>query len=358
MEQGMRAFNTIMVSGGAGFVGSNFIRHIFTKREFTGRIVNVDALTQSGNPLSLRDVEEAYGTKRYIFERADICDRNAMDYILKTYGVECIVHFAAESYANHFNDPSNLITTNIQGTFTLLEAARACWGTRRDVLFHHVSTDEVFGAHGASISENAPYGPHTPYAASKAAGDHLVRAWHHTYDIPVTISNASGNYGPYHFPEELIPRIIINALDNKALPIYGREGDVRDWLYVADHAEAIRRIIAEGRIGETYNIGGETRWRHIDLVKHICATLARATNRQEADFRNLISFVEDAADCSPRHALNCGKIKKELGWKQSVDFDKGLELTVRWYLDNQAWVEEVRSGEHVRWVEKNYGRKN
>jgi len=354
----MRAFKTILVSGGAGFIGSNFIRHILAKKEFTGRIVNIDALTHAGNPLSLRDIEDEHGTKRYIFERADIRDQGAIDRVMNTYGAECIVNFAAESRGDRSpQGSSDLITTNINGAFALLESARAYWGARRDVLFHQVSSGEVFGSIGSSeyISEASPCDPRTPYSASKAAADHLVRAWHSTYGVPVTLSHSSSNYGPYHFPEEMIPLIITNALDSKSFPVYGRKNDVRDWLYVSDHAEAIWQIITKGRIGESYTVGGENEWKNIDLIKHICSVLARATNRQETDFAGLITFVEDGSEHAVRYTVNCAKIKKELGWKQSVDLTRGLELTVRWYLDNQAWVEEVRSGEYARWTRLNFG---
>ena len=354
----MRSFKTIMVTGGAGFIGGNFIRHIFGKTDFTGRVVNVDVLTYAGNPLSLKDVEDAWGTKRYVFERADIRERDAIDRIMTEYDVDCIVHFAAESHVDRsIYGPGDFVTTNINGTFTLLEAARARWAGRTDVLFHHVSTDEVFGSLGASgyFFEDTPYDPRSPYSASKAASDHLVRAWHHTYGLPVTLSNCSNNYGPYHFPEKLIPLMIANMLDGKPLPVYGKGENVRDWLYVIDHAEAIWRVLRGGKTGESYNVGGENEWKNIDLVRRLCAVLARVTNRNETDFTKLITFVQDRPGHDLRYAINCDKIKKELGWKQSVDFEKGLELTVRWYLDNQAWVEEVRSGEYSRWIEKNYG---
>jgi len=354
----MRSFKTIMVTGGAGFIGGNFIRHVLNKKEFSGRIINVDTLTYAGNPLSLRDVEEAHGTKRYIFQRADIRERDAIDKIMAEYDVDCIVHFAAESHVDRsIYGPGDFVTTNINGTFTLLESARAHWSSKEGTLFHHVSTDEVFGSLGDNgyFFEDTPYDPKSPYSASKAASDHLVRAWNHTYGLPVTLSNCSNNYGPYHFPEKLIPLMIANALDGKPLPVYGKGDNVRDWLYVVDHAEAIWRVITRGRIGESYNVGGENEWKNIELVKRLCSVLARATNRSEDEFVKLITFVQDRPGHDHRYAINCDKIKKELGWKQSVDFEKGLELTVRWYLDNQAWVEEVRSGEYSRWIEKNYG---
>lgn len=347
-----------MVTGGAGFIGGNFIRHILAKKEFTGRIINIDALTYAGNPLSLRDVEEAYGTKRYIFRRIDIRDRSAIDRVMEEYEVDCIVHFAAESHVDRsIYGPGDFVTTNINGTFTLLESARAHWEGKEGKLFHHVSTDEVYGSLGetGSFFEDTPYDPKSPYSASKAASDHLVRAWNHTYGLPVTLSNCSNNYGPYQFPEKLIPLMISNALDGKALPIYGTGENIRDWLYVVDHAEAIWCIITRGQSGASYNIGGENEWKNIELVKRLCALLARATKRSEDDFLKLITFVKDRPGHDQRYAINCDKIKKELVWKQSVDFTQGLELTIRWYLDNQAWVEEVRSGEYARWIEKNYG---
>jgi dTDP-glucose 4,6-dehydratase len=354
----MRKLQRIMVTGGSGFIGVNFIRYLLEEQRFDGLIVNVDKLTYAGNPLSLRDLEAAHGPDRYRFHRADVCDPEAVQAILREHDVDTVVHFAAESHVDRsILGPGAFIQTNIVGTFTLLEAARGLWGDRDDVLFHHVSTDEVFGSLGAEgfFTERTPYDPRSPYSASKAASDHLVRATHHTYGLPVTVSNCSNNYGPYQFPEKLIPLMIQNILDKKPLPVYGDGKNVRDWLYVGDHASAIWEILRGGEVGETYTVGGENEWENLRLVNVLCETVAAQTGDDVNACKRLITFVKDRPGHDRRYAIDCSRIKRELGWKQSVAFEEGIERTVRWYLANREWVESVSTGDYRTWIEKNYG---
>jgi len=358
---------TILVTGGAGFIGSNFIRYMLTASGFRGSIVNFDKLTYAGNLASLEDIDRTFGGKRYFFERGDICDTRRIEDVLRKYSVPIIVHFAAESHVDRsIHGPAEFIETNINGTFRLLEAARQAWNGRKDVRFHHISTDEVYGSLGetGSFLETTPYDPRSPYAASKAASDHLVRAYFHTYGLPVTLSNCSNNYGPYHFPEKLIPLMILNALEGKGLPVYGDGANVRDWLYVDDHCDAVWRIVQDGAVGETYNIGGECEKRNIDVVKELCAILdelAPITGNPRVKgtagikkYQELITYVADRPGHDRRYAINCDKIKRELGWKQNHDFAAGLRTTVSWYLRNAAWVESVRSGDYQKWIDRNY----
>jgi len=347
---------TILVTGGAGFIGSNFIRHLFTKTGFAGTIVNFDKLTYAGNPHSLVDIFAQYGP-RYVFVKGDITEAAEVDAALTKHKVDTIIHFAAESHVDRsIHGPGEFISTNILGTYTLLQAARQYWGDRKDVLFHHVSTDEVYGSLGdtGKFLETTAYDPRSPYSASKASSDHLVRAWHHTYGLPVTLSNCSNNYGPYHFPEKLIPLMIGNLLSGKPLPVYGDGKNVRDWLYVEDHASAIWSIVTRGRVGETYNVGGENEWTNIDLVKFLCTRLAEVQSKVPADYLKLITYVTDRPGHDHRYAIDCTKLKTELGWTQSVTFEQGLDATIRWYLSHQDWVAQVTSGEYRTWVEKNY----
>ena len=358
---------TILVTGGAGFIGSNFIRYVLTAAGFRGKIVNFDKLTYAGNLTSLEDIERTLGGKRYFFERGDICDPRRIEAVLRKYSVPIIVHFAAESHVDRsIHGPADFIETNINGTFRLLEAARSEWQGRQDVRFHHVSTDEVYGSLGetGSFFENTPYDPRSPYSASKAASDHLVRAYYHTYGLPVTLSNCSNNYGPYHFPEKLIPLIILNALEGKGLPVYGDGANVRDWLYVDDHCEAVWRILQDGAAGETYNIGGECEKRNVEVVREICAILDELAPVKENPhvnglagikrYQDLITYVADRPGHDRRYAINCDKIKRDLGWKQRHDFAAGLRATISWYLQNTAWVESVRSGDYQKWIDCNY----
>lgn len=351
----------ILVSGGAGFIGSNFIRFVFEKTNFTGTIVNYDKLTYAGNLENLSDINEKFGTTKYFFEHGDVRDYEKLTDVLAKYAISAIVHFAAESHVDRsIFGPKEFVETNVNGTFSMLEAARHFWKGRTDVRFHHISTDEVYGSLGETgqFFETTPYDPRSPYSASKAASDHLVRAYGHTYGLPCTISNCSNNYGPYHFPEKLIPLIILNALDGKPLPVYGDGKNVRDWLYVEDHCDAIWHILQKGKVGETYNIGGECEKQNIEIVNIICDILDEvrpaAKNPAIRNYRDLITFVKDRPGHDQRYAINCDKLKNELGWKQRHTFDSGINLTIDWFLKNTAWVNNIRSGDYKNWIDKNY----
>jgi len=347
----------ILITGGCGFIGSNFIRYIFTQKDFNGIIINVDKLTYAGNLENLEDVFEKYNEKRYFFEKIDICVFKGIDDVFMRYHPDCIINFAAESHVDRsIYGPKAFIETNILGTYNLLEVAKKFWRESQDVLFHHVSTDEVYGSLGAtgSFSENTPYDPHNPYSASKASSDHLVKAYFHTYAIPITISNCSNNYGPYQFPEKLIPLMINNMLEEKPLPIYGDGMNIRDWLYVEDHCNAIWKIINNGKRGETYNIGGENEWTNIQLINLLGEIVSRKMNKSRDFFKKLIEFVMDRPGHDRRYAIDCSKIKNELKWTQTVNFALGLEKTVNWYVSNQEWIENVKSGKYRDWINKNY----
>lgn len=358
----------ILVTGGAGFIGSNFIRHVLGRPDFTGTIVNYDKLTYAGNLLSLSDITGQHGGKRYFFERGDICDYENVSKVLSKYDISVIVHFAAESHVDRsIFGPKDFIETNINGTFNMLEAARQLWSGRTDVRFHHISTDEVYGSLGETgfFIESTPYDPRSPYSASKAASDHLVRAYYHTYGLPVTISNCSNNYGPFHFPEKLIPLVVLNAIEGKKLPVYGDGRNVRDWLYVEDHCEAIWLILSKGKPGGTYNIGGECEKQNIEVVTTICTILEelypsrdnpllRDISPEIMQYSDLISYVNDRPGHDRRYAINCDRIKAELGWRQRHDFEEGLRNTIAWYLKNTAWVNSVRSGDYSNWIDQNY----
>ncbi len=352
----MRNFKNLMVTGGAGFIGANFIRYVLTKTDFTGRIVNFDKLTYAGNPENLADIADQYPA-RYVLEQGDICDPKRVAEVLQKYQVDAVAHFAAESHVDRsILGPGEFVRTNIEGTFTLLEAVRAAWKDRNDVLFHHVSTDEVYGSLGAEgyFTESTPYDPRSPYSASKAASDHLVSAYFHTYGLPVTKSNCSNNYGPFHFPEKLIPLMILKLQKGETLPVYGDGKNVRDWLYVEDHAEAIWTVMTKGVLGETYNVGGENEWENLKLVQVLCEKTAAALGRPAQDFLSLIRFVPDRPGHDRRYAIDCSKIKKDLGWKPRTEFSQGLEKTVAWYLANPEWVQNVVSGAYKTWLERNY----
>ena len=353
----MRKLNNIAVTGGAGFIGSNFIRYVFNNSEFDGRIINIDNLTYAGNMENLKDIDNKYSGSRYFFEKADICNYDSIYDILKRYDIDTIIHFAAESHVDRsISGLKDFIQTNIIGTFTLLEATRQFWKDRNNVLFHHVSTDEVFGSLGKEgyFTETTAYDPKSPYSASKAASDHLVRAISHTYGLPVTLSNCSNNYGPYQFPEKLIPVIILNILEEKPLPVYGDGKNVRDWLFVDDHADAVWNIINNGRVGETYNIGGDNEWQNINIVNLICEMIAEVNGKEKEYYKKLITYVNDRPGHDRRYAIDCSKIKKELGWKQTVDFKEGLLKTIKWYMSNPDWIKNVRTGEYKNWITKNY----
>jgi dTDP-glucose 4,6-dehydratase len=345
----------ILVTGGCGFIGTGFIRLLLLDSDFDGRIINLDKLTYAGNPGNLADLVPKV-SDRYIFIKADICDAAALDRAFEEYGIDAVCHFAAESHVDRsIVAPDAFIKTNIEGTFNLLEAARR--HAERLIRFHHVSTDEVYGSLGPAgyFTEQTPYRPNSPYSASKAASDHLVRAYNKTYDLPVTISNCSNNYGPYQFPEKLIPLMILNALENKPLPVYGEGKNVRDWLYVEDHCRAVWEIMKRGTHGQTYNIGGRCELTNLDTVKRTCDLLDEmvpAGNRNSR--RNLITFVKDRPGHDLRYAIDCSKLEKELGWAPRESFETGLRKTVQWYLDNPQWVQRVKSGEYRSWIKLNY----
>jgi dTDP-glucose 4,6-dehydratase len=356
----MRKLKNVLVTGGSGFIGSNFINFILKKTEFSGIIVNADCLTYAGNPENLADVEGVFGGKKYFFEKVDICDYGTLKGVVERFRIDTIVHFAAESHVDRsIFGPRDFINTNIIGTFNLLEIARERWAGNGDSLFHHISTDEVYGSLDKKgyFYETTSYDPHSPYSASKASSDHLVRAYHHTYGVPVTISNCSNNYGPYQFPEKLIPLMILNMIEEKPLPVYGDGKNVRDWLFVEDHASAVWSILNKGRTGDTYNIGGENEWENIKLVKVLCETVAELMGKKTDYYKKLINFVKDRPGHDRRYAINCEKIKQDLGWKQSYSFSEGLRVTVEWYLENKKWVDNIKSGEYKKWIDINYGKR-
>ncbi|MDC6299582.1 dTDP-glucose 4,6-dehydratase [Ralstonia solanacearum] len=350
----------ILVTGGAGFIGGNFVLN-WLANPGTDSIVNVDKLTYAGNRKTLATVES---DPRHVFSQTDICDREALDSLFAQYKPRAVVHFAAESHVDRsIHGPAEFIQTNIVGTFTLLEAARAYWGgldadAKAAFRFLHVSTDEVFGSLSATdpqFSETTPYAPNSPYSASKAASDHLVRAYHHTYGLlPVLTTNCSNNYGPYHFPEKLIPLMITNALSGKPLPVYGDGQNVRDWLYVGDHCAAIREVLARGRLGETYNVGGWNEKTNLEVVHTLCDLLDELKPKATGSYRDQIAFVKDRPGHDRRYAIDARKLERELGWKPAETFETGLRKTVQWYLDNQVWVQDVVSGEYRNWVAKQY----
>jgi len=352
-----RSFSNILVTGGAGFIGSNFILYLFTKVGFAGRVVNLDALTYAGNPQNLSDIAAQYKDS-YVFVHGDIRDAALVQKLFADYDIDAVVHFAAESHVDRsIIDPQCFITTNVMGTYTLLEAARQAWkGTAAPVLFHHISTDEVYGSLGeeGAFKETTPYDPRSPYSASKASSDFLVKAYSHTYGLPITISNCSNNYGPFQFPEKLIPLMILNMLEGKPLPVYGDGKNIRDWLYVVDHNAAVWTIMTRGTIGETYNIGGENEWENIRLLHRLIEIVAEETGKSVRELEGLITYVKDRPGHDRRYAIDCSKLKNELGWKQSVSFDEGLRHTVRWYLDNPEWIASVRSGAYRAWIATNY----
>lgn len=355
-----RKFVNVLVTGGSGFIGTNFVRHLFSDKSFSGRIINFDALTYAGNPENLADIDAAHGKNgdgRYVFVRADICDRAAVEKAFTDYEIDAVVHFAAESHVDRsILGPETFIRTNVMGTYTLLDVARNAWAGRKDVLFHHISTDEVFGSLGDSgyFTETTPYDPRSPYSASKASSDHLVLAYHHTYGLPVTLSNCSNNYGPWQFPEKLVPLMILNMLEGKPLPVYGDGKNIRDWLFVEDHNEAVWTIMKSGAAGRTYNIGGENEWENIDLLNCLIELVAEETGKTAAEYKALITYVKDRPGHDRRYAIDCSRLKTELGWTRSLNFEEGLRATVRWYLSHREWCARVRSGEYKTWMEKNY----
>ena len=348
----------ILITGGAGFIGSHVVR-LFATKYPDYLTVNLDKLTYAGNLANLRDVESL---PNYRFERADICDHEAVREIFRKYDIDGVIHLAAESHVDRsIADPFTFARTNVMGTLTLLHVAKEHWnGHMEGKRFYHISTDEVYGAlqfDGSLFTESTKYDPHSPYSASKASSDHFVRAFHDTYGLPTIITNCSNNYGPYQFPEKLIPLFINNIRKRKPLPVYGRGENVRDWLYVEDHARAIDTIFHKGRIAETYNIGGFNEWRNIDLIKVIIRTVDRLTGKPEGYSDDLITYVTDRAGHDLRYAIDSTKLKRELGWEPSLQFEEGIEKTVRWYLDNQEWLDNVISGEYEAYYEKMYSKR-
>ena len=373
-----RKLTNILVTGGAGFIGCNFIHFLFsTESGFSGKVINVDCLTYAGNAESLKDVDEKLGSlavkngtikeneQRYFFEQVDICDSPAIDAILKKYEIDTIVHFAAESHVDRsILGPEAFVKTNVMGTFTLLDLAKNYWkkedGTiRDDVLFHHISTDEVYGSLGETgyFTETTPYDPRSPYSSSKASSDHLVMAYYHTYGLPITLSNCTNNYGPYQFPEKLLPLMINNIKTGKNLPVYGDGLNIRDWVYVEDHNRAVWLIVQKGKTAEKYNIGGENEWTNIKLLKEVIKLEANELGMSKDDVEKTITFVKDRPGHDRRYAIDCTKIKKELGWERKVTFEEGLLYTIKWYLTNTDWVNNILSGDYRNWIEKNYSKR-
>ena len=327
----MRKFSNILITGGCGFIGSNFIRYIFENTSYYGNIINVDILTYAGNYLNLKDIENKY-KDRYFFEKVDICNIELINEVFDKYKPDCIVHFAAESHVDRsIFGPKDFIQTNIIGTFNLLEVSKRLWQNDfDDKLFHHISTDEVYGSLDETgyFYETSAYNPRSPYSASKASSDHLVRSYFYTYNLPVTISNCSNNFGPYQFPEKLIPLMILNIINEKKLPVYGDGKNVRDWIYVDDHNDAVCKIIHHGKVGDTYNIGGENEISNIDMVNILCEKIAFKMNKDKNYYKKLITFVEDRAGHDKRYAVNCDKIKNELHWKASKNFEEAIDYTI------------------------------
>jgi dTDP-glucose 4,6-dehydratase len=355
----------ILITGGAGFIGSQAVRH-FVKKYPDYKIINLDKLTYAGNLENLKEIEKA---ENYFFVRGDIVDSALIEKIFSEHQIDSVIHLAAESHVDRsIVSPMDFINTNIIGTFTLLNTAKQNWhpdasganGNRQNEigtnLFYHISTDEVYGSLGVTglFTEQTSYDPRSPYSASKASSDHLVMAYHHTYHLPVVISNCSNNYGPFHFPEKLIPLIINNIIHKKPLPVYGKGENVRDWLYVEDHVEAMDLIFHKGTSGETYNIGGNNEWTNIDLVKWVCSIMDKKLSRAQGESAQLITYVKDRAGHDLRYAIDSSKIQKQLGWKPKHTFEQGIELTVDWYLNNSEWLTHVTSGDYLKYYEQQY----
>lgn len=355
----------ILVTGGAGFIGSAVVRHIISAT--SDSVVNVDKLTYAGNPESVAPVSHS---DRYAFVQADICDQTAMAAVFAEHQPDAVMHLAAESHVDRsITGPADFIETNIVGTYALLEVARRYWNEleasrKAQFRFHHISTDEVYGdlTHPDEVApgdvlpmftETTPYAPSSPYSASKASSDHLVRAWLRTYGFPTIVTNCSNNYGPYHFPEKLIPLVILNALDGKPLPVYGKGDQIRDWLYVEDHARALYTVVTEGKIGETYNIGGHNEKKNLEVVETICDLLDEMVPKDQS-YRQQITYVADRPGHDRRYAIDAAKIARELGWQPQETFNSGIRKTVQWYLDNTDWVSNVKSGAYQSWIEQNY----
>ncbi len=348
--------HTLLITGGAGFIGSHLTR-LFVKKYPHYKIVNLDALTYAGNLENLRDIENE---PNYEFIKGDITDLDFVQSLFERYQFTAVLHCAAESHVDRsISDPFAFVRTNVLGTVSLLQAAKACWKENMDgKIFYHISTDEVYGSLGKEgfFTEETSYDPRSPYSASKASSDHFVRAFYHTYKLPVKISNCSNNYGPYHFPEKLIPLCIYNIIHNKPLPIYGKGENVRDWLFVEDHVRAIDVIFHQGKVGETYNIGGHNEWTNIALVKELCRQMDEKLGREKGANEKLITYVQDRAGHDLRYAIDASKLKNELGWLPSLQFEEGLSKTIDWYLSNTAWLNDVTSGNYVHYYENQYGK--
>lgn len=344
----------ILVTGGAGFIGSHLVRLLVNKYP-TYHIINMDLLTYAGNLENLKDIEYK---ENYSFVKCDICDFKKVKQVFVDYKIDSIIHLAAESHVDRsIEDPFSFAQTNVMGTLSLLQAAKAFWnGNFTNKLFYHVSTDEVYGSLGEEgfFTETTSYDPHSPYSASKASSDHFVRAFSDTYGLPVVISNCSNNYGSYQFPEKLIPLFINNIVNNKPLPVYGKGENIRDWLFVNDHARAIDVIFHKGKLGDTYNIGGFNEWKNIDLIKVMIKTVDRLLGREDGTSEKLITYVKDRAGHDLRYAIDSSKLKDELGWEPSLQFEEGIEKTVVWYLDNSEWLENITSGEYKEYYKKKY----
>lgn len=357
-----RKLCNILVTGGAGFIGTNFIRYMLSLDSgFDGNIVNMDALTYAGNLENLSSIAQKFST-RYFFEHKDITDKNAVEYVLKHYDIDTIVHFAAESHVDRsILGPSAFMSTNVMGTFTLLDCAKKYWtkatgDIRDDVLFHHISTDEVYGSLGETglFTEETPYAPRSPYSASKASSDHIVMAYYYTYGLPVTLTNCSNNYGPYQFPEKLLPLMISNIKNGKDLPVYGAGKNVRDWIYVEDHNRAVALVLQKGITGQKYNIGGDCQLQNIELLNKVIAIESKKLSLNEKAVLDTIKFVKDRPGHDLRYAIDCTKIKTQLGWVRLVSLESGLEKTIDWYLSNTSWVEHIISGTYKDWITRNY----
>ena len=349
------AKRNILITGGTGFIGSHVVR-LFVKRYPDYHIVNLDKLTYAGNLANLKDVE---AEPNYTFVKADICDYERILDIFREYEIDGVIHLAAESHVDRsIKEPFTFAQTNVMGTLSLLQAAKVCWdGNYEGKLFYHISTDEVYGAlefDGKLFTEQTPYNPHSPYSAAKASSDHFVRAYHDTYGMPTIVTNCSNNYGPYQFPEKLIPLFINNIRKGKSLPVYGKGENVRDWLYVEDHARAIDLIFHKGKVAETYNIGGFNEWRNIDLIKVLVKSVDRLLGNEDGHSLGLITYVTDRPGHDARYAIDSSKLKEELGWEPSLQFEEGIEKTVKWYLENEAWLDNITSGAYERYYEEQY----